>query len=238
MNGDELVSYTVAKPRKSPVRYYTHSNHLYSVAAITSNTGSVVERWSYNAYGVPTIKNSANATIAKSAMGNDRGFTGYKLDSETGLYAARARMYSGKLGRFTSRDSIGYFDGENLYHAYFIPGGTDSTGNYKDPNQNNDYCKVGDPCAEGDGSYDPKEECCKDGKVVKKATKAFGPVGATVHQHAQGQLGTLVFVHCDRFDGDCRAACNAFGNNASNWKKIKGSNGWGYQAMGSFKCCE
>ncbi len=102
---DELVSYTVKKPRKSPTRYYAHSNHLYSVAAVTSATGSVVERWSYNAYGVPTIKNSAGATLAKSGVGQTRGFTGYTLDSETGLYAARARMYSAKTGRFISRNS-------------------------------------------------------------------------------------------------------------------------------------
>ena len=73
-----------------------------------------VERWSYNAYGVPTIKNSANATIGKSSVGNDRGFTGYKLDSETGLYFAKIRMYSAKLGRFTRRDPVGYVDGYTL----------------------------------------------------------------------------------------------------------------------------
>ena len=125
------------------------SNHLYSVAAVTSSTGAVVERWSYNAYGVPTIKNSANATIAKSAVGNDRGFTGYKLDSETGLYAARARMYSAKLGRFISRDpwmknsirilkamlteprafaGMGYPNGFNSYFAYMIPNKLDPSG--------------------------------------------------------------------------------------------------------------
>ena len=125
---DELVSYTVKKPRKSATRYFAHANHLYSVAAVTSSTGSVVERWSYNAYGVPTIKNSANATIAKSAVGNDRGFTGYKLDSETGLYFAKIRMYSAKLGRFTRRDSVGYVDGYTLYGAYFIPNQLDPFG--------------------------------------------------------------------------------------------------------------
>ena len=82
------------------------SNHLYSVATVTSATGSVLERWSYNAYGVPTIKNSANATIAKSAVGNDRGFTGYKLDAEAGFFNARARIYSPKLGRFVNRDNF------------------------------------------------------------------------------------------------------------------------------------
>ena len=118
---DELVSYTVAKPRKSPVRYYTHANSLYSIAATTNAAGAVVERYSYNAYGVRTVKNSAGATLAKSAVGNVRGFTSYKLDSETGLYFARARMYSPKLGRFIGRDFLGYLDGESLYRAYFVP---------------------------------------------------------------------------------------------------------------------
>ena len=118
--GDELVSYTVMKPRKTATRYYAHSNHLYSVAAITSSTGSVVERWSYNAYGVPTIKNSANAKIAKSAVGNDRGFTGYKLDSEIGTFYARSRSYSPRLGRFLSRDSISQNKLERFIMCYAL----------------------------------------------------------------------------------------------------------------------
>ena len=125
---DELVSYTVKKPRKSATRYYAHANHLYSVAAITSATGSVVERWSYNAYGVPTIKNSANATIVKSAVGNDRGFTGYKIDSESGLYHARNRMYSGRLGRFVGRDPLQFVSGMSFYAAYFVPNKVDPRG--------------------------------------------------------------------------------------------------------------
>ena len=103
-NGDELVTYTIQKPRHSPTRYYAHANHLYSIAATTNAAGAVVERYSYNAYGVRTVKNSAGATLVKSAVVNDRGFTGYKLDAETGFYFARARMYSAKLGRFISRN--------------------------------------------------------------------------------------------------------------------------------------
>jgi len=54
---------------------------------------------------------------------------------ETGLYYARARMYSAGLGRFISRDpknsgrpSGGYHDGMSLYNGYFAPNGVDWTG--------------------------------------------------------------------------------------------------------------
>jgi RHS repeat-associated protein len=115
------------------------TNHLYSVAAITNTAGQVVERYSYNAYGVRSVKNPANVVIAKSVVGNDRGFTSYKLDAETGLYAARARMYSARLGRFITRDPLrlsqffpkagdGYQDGVSLFAAYFSPNGLDPSG--------------------------------------------------------------------------------------------------------------
>ena len=149
VNGDELVSYTLQKPRHAPVRFYTHANHLYSIAAITNTAGAVVERYSYNAYGVRTVKNSAGATLAKSAVNQDRGFTGYKLDSETGLYFARARMYSAKLGRFIARDMVrasktgpdglqyiglprsgeNYMVAFGLYNADFVPNQMDPSGN-------------------------------------------------------------------------------------------------------------
>jgi RHS repeat-associated protein len=141
---DELVSNTVAKPRKSPVRYYVHSNSLYSIAATTSTAGSVVERYSYNAYGTRTAKNSAGVTLAKSAVGQDQGFTGYKLDAETGMYFARARMYSSKLGRFVSRDEWQYIDGYSLYSAYFSPNQLDPYGTWASSDGKTIDCTLSD----------------------------------------------------------------------------------------------
>ena len=48
-------------------------------------------------------------------MGNPYGFTGRRLDEETGLYYYRARYYSPKLGRFLQTDPLGYYDSTNLY---------------------------------------------------------------------------------------------------------------------------
>ena len=98
------------------------------MSAITNLAGQVVERYSYNAYGVRTVKNPANVVIAKSVVGNDRGFTSYKLDGESSLAYARGRMFSPRLGRFISIDKKGYINGLNQYSAYFIPNFLDPTG--------------------------------------------------------------------------------------------------------------
>jgi RHS repeat-associated protein len=145
-NEDELVSYTTQKPRHAAVRYFTHSNHLYSIAATTNVAGAVIERYSYNAYGLRIVKNSAGTTLAKSVVGQDRGFTGYELDAESGLYFARARMYSAKLGRFVSRDPLVYINGMSVYSAYFVP-------NKKDPRGT---VAEGESCSyEGEIGYGP-----------------------------------------------------------------------------------
>lgn len=98
--------------------YYYHQNSLYSVAAMTDATGTVAERYAYSAYGQPVYLD-ANANLLDpqaSTVGNPYLFTGRRLDDETGLYYYRARMYDSELGRFVSRDPIGYWAGDvNLY---------------------------------------------------------------------------------------------------------------------------
>jgi len=120
---DELLSYT-----NNGTRYFTHSNNLYSPSAVTNAAGQVQERYRYDAYGKQTITTATGTTRNQSAVGFSRGFTGYILDDETGLYYARARMYSTDLGRFIGRDPFDYVDGYSLYYAYFAPGATDPFG--------------------------------------------------------------------------------------------------------------
>ena len=133
---DELVSYTVQKPRKAARRYFVHNNSLYSPQAVTDVGGGVVERYAYDAYGRQTITSGGGLVLTQSAVGLSKGFTGQSVDAETGLMYFRARMYSPKLGRFVSRDPIGYVDGFGLYSGYFIPNELDPLGLSKCPDAN------------------------------------------------------------------------------------------------------
>ena len=64
---------------------------------------------------------------------NEFGFTGRYLDKETGLWYFRARYCSGSLGRFVSRDPLGYVDGMSLYAGYYVPNGLDPNGQRTTP---------------------------------------------------------------------------------------------------------
>lgn len=84
---------------------FFHHDFQNSVIAISNNTGSVVNQYSYSSFGEST-----------SLSGTIFGFTGQRIDSETGLYYYKARYYSAKLGRFLQPDPIGYGGGSlNLY---------------------------------------------------------------------------------------------------------------------------
>ncbi len=63
-----------------------------------------------------------------SAIKNIFGYTGREYDTRTTLYHFRARYYSPQLGRFTTRDPLGYVDGGNLYANYFGLEGMDPGG--------------------------------------------------------------------------------------------------------------
>ena len=86
--------------------YYYHYDGLGSVIAISNNTGSVVETYSYDVFGTPS---------GTSFVGNRNMFIGREYDKETELYYYKARYYDPKTGRFLQSDPIGYLGGMNLY---------------------------------------------------------------------------------------------------------------------------
>ena len=87
----------------------------YNVCAIANTTGVCLERYNYTAYGEPSCLTPAFADRASTDYDWDILYTGRQYDAETGLYQYRRRYYHPQLGRFISRDPIGYRGRTNLY---------------------------------------------------------------------------------------------------------------------------
>ena len=88
--------------------YYYHADGLGSIVALTDGGGKVAQSYEYGAFG--GLHDRMNAIKQPYA------FTGREYDSETGLYYYRARYYDAEVGRFISRDPIGFAGGDvNLY---------------------------------------------------------------------------------------------------------------------------
>ncbi len=95
--------------------YYYLSDGLGSVSELTDSSGAVLEKYSYDPFGLTTIKDPSNNVLSQSAYANRYAFTGREFDTETGLYHYRARQYSPVIGRFLQKDPLGYYDSMNLY---------------------------------------------------------------------------------------------------------------------------
>ncbi len=95
---------------------YFHQNAIGNVVAVTDSAGHVVQRYSYDVYGLARVHDPDGTVIG----GADAAvipylFTGRRYDTELGLYYFRARYYSSQLGRFISPDPLDYIDGMNVY---------------------------------------------------------------------------------------------------------------------------
>jgi len=138
---------------------FYHKNALGSVIALSDENGDVVERYEYDAYGKPIIYDADFDTLAASAVDNVLMFTGRRWDAESGIYYYRYRYMHPELGRFLSRDPLGYVDGMNMIG--YVGG---NWVNWVDPlglffisgcskQKNNDLKVIGEQ-SNVDGSYD------------------------------------------------------------------------------------
>jgi RHS repeat-associated protein len=94
--GASGLAYTVDKSTAA-VQVY-HTDGLGSVRAITDSTGSVVQTYQTDEFGIPV---STNGTSLQPL-----GFTGEQYDGEDGLVYLRARTYDPNIGRFVQRDKL------------------------------------------------------------------------------------------------------------------------------------
>ena len=95
---------------------YSHQDGLGSVVALTDNTGNVLERYRYDAFGKATVFDASLNTLTATAYGNRFLYTGREYIAELGLYDYRNRVYSADLGRFIQTDPIRFEAGDvNIY---------------------------------------------------------------------------------------------------------------------------
>jgi RHS repeat-associated protein len=91
---------------------YLGADETGSVISSTDSSGNLLSTSTYSPWGE-----------SSSVNGTEFGFTGQRLDPETGLYYYKARYYSPTIGRFLQPDPIGYASGSlNLYeYCYSDP---------------------------------------------------------------------------------------------------------------------
>ena len=79
--------------------YYATDANM-NVTALVDTSGTVQERYTYDAYGQVHISDGSWTTRSSSSYDNQILFGGYRYDPETGLYHVRNRMYHPTLGRW------------------------------------------------------------------------------------------------------------------------------------------
>jgi len=88
--------------------YYYHADGLGSITGLSDATGTMVQTYGYDAFGNVTISGSVSQPFM---------FTGREYDAETSMYFYRARYYDPVVGRFVTKDPIGFAGGDvNLYN--------------------------------------------------------------------------------------------------------------------------
>jgi RHS repeat-associated protein len=120
----QLNLLAVAGPQQLAVGvYYPLQDTLYRTMALVNSSGTPVEAYDTDAYGNTLIFTAADSSgnwwsdsaVQSSYGANDIIYCGYRYDAEAENYYVRNRYYSPVLGRWLTRDPIGYRGGINLY---------------------------------------------------------------------------------------------------------------------------
>ena len=116
------------------ILYYMADGNFNVTGLVDVADGEVVERYMYEPYGKVTIlhgvRNCQGTDTSEDEwqerttydFDNEILYCGYRWDRNSGLYQVRYRYLQPTLGRWTSRDPIGYADGMSLYeHVQSAP---------------------------------------------------------------------------------------------------------------------
>ena len=112
---------------RAEVRLYSLADPNWNVVALTDAAGAVQERMRYDAFGKITWLTATFGPKVSSGFAWNRAFTGQVLDTETDLMLYRNRHYHTGLGRFITRDPIGYEEDSANFYRYIFNFPTNTT---------------------------------------------------------------------------------------------------------------
>ncbi|MQT49932.1 Rhs family protein [Pseudomonas helleri] len=101
----------VAKPFNAIAWY--QCDHLGTPMELTDQRGEIAWSGTYQAWGLAKEKRTGSAI--RENIRNPLRFQGQYFDTETGLHYNRYRYYDPQVGRFISKDPIGFAGGLNVY---------------------------------------------------------------------------------------------------------------------------
>lgn len=93
-------------------RLVYHYNNRGDTVALTDNDGNIIDSYAYDEYGKMT--NSTGSTTNPFKYVGRYGV----MDEGDSLYFMRARYYDAEVGRFLSKDPIGFEGGDSNLYAY------------------------------------------------------------------------------------------------------------------------
>ena len=103
--GDGLAAIYRITRTNPGVMYYIHKDNMGSFDKVTNESGVVVDRYSFDAWG--NRHNYDNWTLSDNSTHLfSRGYTGHEHLDKFGLINMNGRLYDSKLGRFLSPDPV------------------------------------------------------------------------------------------------------------------------------------
>jgi RHS repeat-associated protein len=115
-NGGNITSYyvydgigLVAKITPGGAKHFYHFDGSGNAIAMTDSSGNMVNKYAYDEFG--NLLNSIEAISNPFLYVGQYGV----MDDDSGLFYMRARYYDPAVGRFISKDPIGFTGGLNLY---------------------------------------------------------------------------------------------------------------------------
>ena len=97
--------------------YYYRKDIQGNIIAILDNTGTVVVKYKYDAWGKCKVLDATGAEITDNThigILNPFRYRSYYFDDGIGLYFLKTRYYDPEIGRFMTIDDIAYLDPENI----------------------------------------------------------------------------------------------------------------------------